>query len=160
VAAPTNASCKLNMSEWTPPASGTPCWLNLPAKDVQRAKQFYSSVFDWQFQPQEHHSEHYPPELMAFFHAPDKTKSPGGAISKIENEAWLSKHKYTTEDRGNAFMYLFVSDLTEFMKKVEAAGGKKMSEIKAEGDHGLLQHFEDTEGNYLGMYMMKPKEDK
>jgi predicted enzyme related to lactoylglutathione lyase len=43
---------------------------------------------------------------------------------------------------------------------VEAAGGKKLSEIKAEGDHGLLQHFEDTEGNYLGMYMMKPKEDK
>jgi hypothetical protein len=80
------------------------------------AKQFYSSVFDWQFQPQEHHSERYPPELIAFFHAPDKTKSPGGAISKIENEAWLSKQKYTTEDRGNAFMYLFVSDLTEFMK--------------------------------------------
>lgn len=27
-----------NMSEWTPPASGTPCWLNIPARDVGRGK--------------------------------------------------------------------------------------------------------------------------
>ena len=42
-------------------------------------------------------------------------------------------------------------------QKVEQAGGKKMSEVEAEGEHGLMQHFEDTEGNYLGMYMQKPK---
>jgi predicted enzyme related to lactoylglutathione lyase len=47
-----------------------------------------------------------------------------------------------------------------YSQKVDAAGGKKRSEIEPEGDHGLMQHFADTEGNYLGMYMQKPKEDK
>ena len=47
-----------------------------------------------------------------------------------------------------------------FLQKVEAAGGKRTDEIHPESDHGLMQHFEDTEGNHLGMYMVKPKEDK
>jgi hypothetical protein len=64
--------------------------------------------------PNEQNSESYPPDRIAFFHAPDKQRSPGGAISKVENEAWLAK--YTTANHGKAMMYLFVTDLTEFMK--------------------------------------------
>jgi predicted enzyme related to lactoylglutathione lyase len=45
------------------------------------------------------------------------------------------------------------------LRKVEAAGGKVTDEIQPESDYGLMQHFEDTEGNHLGMYKVKP-EDK
>jgi hypothetical protein len=64
--------------------------------------------------PQDSQSESYPPDRIAFFHPPDKSRSPGGAISKVDNEAWLAK--YSTANHGTAMMYLFVSDLGEFMK--------------------------------------------
>jgi hypothetical protein len=53
------------------------------------------------------------------------------------------------------------SKLTEpfsLQQKVKVAGGKQASEIEPESDMGLMQHFEDTEGNYFGIYMVKPKE--
>lgn len=40
-------------------------------------------------------------------------------------------------------------------QKIVANGGKKMTEIQPEGEMALMQHFEDTEGNYLGIYSMK-----
>jgi len=143
------------MSDWSPPASGTPCWINIPAAEVPRAKQFYSTVFNWQFMPQEAQSEAYPPDRIAFFSPPDKKRSPGGAISKTDGDTRITK-----APKGHAMLYLMVDDLEQYVKKVEAAGGKRTDEIQAEGDHGLMQHFEDTEGNHLGMYMAKPKEDK
>ena len=180
----------VDMAEWSPPASGTPCWLNLPARDVGRgklsvceereseserergvlyiantksrltalhhlsgsfhfpsdlyqpssfplripfltkvdyrrlalttlpaAKQFYTAAFNWAFMPHDAQSQQYPPDRIAFFHAPDKTRSPGGAISKVDNsgdEAAL--RKYATANHGTATMYLFVSDLGEYLK--------------------------------------------
>ena len=37
-------------------------------------------------------------------------------------------------------------------------GGKKCSEIEAEGDMGLMIHFDDCEGNRLGIYTAKKKD--
>lgn len=64
--------------------------------------------------PQDGQSSLYPPDQIAFFHAPDKQRSPGGAISKVDNPTLLSK--YNTPNHGTAIMYLFVSDLAENMK--------------------------------------------
>jgi hypothetical protein len=30
-----------------------------------------------------------------------------------------------------------------------------MTDMKPEGERALMQHFEDTEGNYLGIYSMQ-----
>lgn len=64
--------------------------------------------------PQDSQSSLYPPDQMAFFHSPDKQRSPGGAISKVDNPALLDK--YNTHQHGTAVLYLFVSDLAEYMK--------------------------------------------
>jgi hypothetical protein len=64
--------------------------------------------------PQDGQSSLYPPDQIAFFHVPDKQRSPGGAISKVDNPTLLSK--YNTPNHGTAIMYLFVSDLAEYMK--------------------------------------------
>ena len=74
-------------------------------------------------------------------------------------------------------LYLYVSDINEYesvsrsasfpvpvstclltvvvFQKIVKAGGKKMTDIMPEGDRAVMQHFEDTEGNYLGIYSMK-----
>lgn len=52
---------------------------------------------------------------------------------------------------------LKLTESLSLQQKVKAAGGKQVSEIEPESDMGLMQHFEDTEGNYFGIYMVKPK---
>ena len=47
------------------------------------------------------------------------------------------------------------TSLTETVQKVVAAGGKKMTEAEPEGTRAYMQHYEDTEGNYGGLYMLK-----
>jgi len=42
-----------------------------------------------------------------------------------------------------------------YPQKIANAGGKKASEVEPEGNRGLMQHFEDTEGNWVGLYTMK-----
>jgi hypothetical protein len=64
--------------------------------------------------PQDSQSSLYPPDRIAFFHSPDKQRAPGGAISKVDNPTLLTK--YNTPNHGTALLYLFVSDLTEYMK--------------------------------------------
>ena len=169
-APPAEFSIGSSMSSWIPPVSGTPCLLNLPALDVHRgegvvlfrkvvfvdqlaAKHFYSMVFDWRFQDQTHHPEAYPPDQIAFFNPPS-TSCPGGAISKVESTLL---RRYDTGSKVSALMYLFVDDLEVFMWKVEAAGGKRLSDVEEEGNTGLMQYFEDSEGNFMGLYMLKPK---
>jgi hypothetical protein len=147
---------KANMSDWSAPASGTPCWISIPAAEVARgrcqllsflprfacsaaarsyllhltslpplphsplpqplltnrvAKQFYSTVFNWEFMPQETQSSAYPPDRIAFFSPPDKKRSPGGAISKVDGDTRITK-----VSGGNAMLYLMVDDLGEYMK--------------------------------------------
>jgi predicted enzyme related to lactoylglutathione lyase len=75
------------------------------------AKQFYTTVFNWQFMPQEAQSEAYPPDRIAFFSPPDKKRSPGGAISKVDGDTRITK-----APGGNAMLYLMVDDLGEYMK--------------------------------------------
>ncbi len=40
-------------------------------------------------------------------------------------------------------------------QKIVDAGGKRMTDVEPEGERTVMQHFEDTEGNYLGIYSMK-----
>ena len=41
------------------------------------------------------------------------------------------------------------------LQQITKAGGKKVSEVEPEGDSSLMQHFEDSEGNWVGLYTMK-----
>ena len=52
-------------------------------------------------------------------------------------------------------MPLFQSLAEVASQKVVAGGGKKASEVLPEGTRALMQSFEDTEGNFFGLYMLK-----
>src|SRR5271156_6489486 len=82
-----------------------------PADSIGVAKQFYTTVFNWQFMPQDAQSKAYPPDRIAFFSPPDKKRSPGGAISKVDGDTRITK-----APGGNAMLYLMVDDLGEYMK--------------------------------------------
>ena len=61
--------------------------------------------------PEGAQSETYPPDRIAFFSPPDKTRSPGGAISKVDGDTRIAK-----VPKGNAMLYLMVDDLEQYMK--------------------------------------------
>lgn len=73
------------MSEniWTPPAAGTPCWVEIPGIDVPRAKQFYSQVFHWPFHPV---TADCPESKIALFDFPDKKFPASGGICAVKKE--------------------------------------------------------------------------
>lgn len=43
-------------------------------------------------------------------------------------------------------------------QKIKKANGKLVGEKRKEGDHGMIQEFEDTEGNLCATYAMVNKE--
>ncbi|KAK6364503.1 hypothetical protein LTS17_012126 [Exophiala oligosperma] len=73
---------------------------------------------------------------------------PGGGITKVDQVV-------KTNGKGGVVLYLMVDDLEGAMKKIIDAGGKKVTEVEPEGKFALTQNFEDTEGNYFGLYQIK-----
>jgi predicted enzyme related to lactoylglutathione lyase len=47
------------------------------------------------------------------------------------------------------------TSLANLFKDIEKNGGKKASEVLPEGDKGLFQYFEDSEGNNFAIYTYK-----
>ncbi|RMZ88327.1 hypothetical protein DV736_g4438, partial [Chaetothyriales sp. CBS 134916] len=135
-------------TEWVAPPSGTPCWINLFATDVSRAQRFYEDAFGWKFRDltKPHHGTSKDPNEIALFEF--GSRSPGGGITRVDQVV-------STKGKGGAVLYLIVDDIDAAMKKVIAAGGKQMTEVEPEGKGAVMQHFEDTEGNYGGLYQLK-----
>ncbi|PGH14966.1 hypothetical protein AJ80_05729 [Polytolypa hystricis UAMH7299] len=129
---------------WTPPAAGTPVWIQIPATDVQRAKSFYSTTFSWSFKP----SAAGGPEKMATFTFPDKGyTSLSGGITQVSPE----NH---TKGGETVVVYFYVDDLGSCMDTIVKNGGKKCSDIEPEGEIGSYMIAEDTEGNRLGIWSL------
>ncbi|KAK2809039.1 hypothetical protein FQN50_004092 [Emmonsiellopsis sp. PD_5] len=133
------------MSAWKPPAFGSPCWLNIPATNVPRAKSFYQTVFNWSWHPTEKISE----DDYAFFKFPEPEHvSIGGCIEKIDPAT------HTTGKNG-VKLYFIVEDQEKTAEAIVKNGGVKLGEPEPEGDHGFITQFADSEGNHMGIYASK-----
>lgn len=136
------------------------------------ARRFYEEAFGWQFRDSTTTKDGRQEDPTAIVHFSLGATSPGGGITKVNPEDFLR-----TQGKGGPIIHLMVSDLEASMKvrntpwctlltvhrsltglhlkKVLAAGGKKMTEVEPEGTRALMQCYEDSEGNYGGLYMLK-----
>jgi hypothetical protein len=109
--------------DWTPPADGTPCWVELTAVDLARGmpqspfnyllrrptnthilpavKTFYTTVFGWHFKPQTAED----PKMVGF-QFPDKSNSLSGGFRKVD----------AVHTSGAPRLYLYVGDLEKTME--------------------------------------------
>lgn len=121
----------------------------MPAKDNERARKFYESVFGWQI-------TQLGPEmgdfLLAFTVETDDTnrmpKKPGAINGGF--------YKRTRPDEQTKVTIL-VDDIHEVIKKVKAAGGTFLpaaqgGEVDEAPGVGLFSTFTDTEGNLVSIY--------
>ena len=116
-------------------------WFEIPANDLDRAQQFYETIFDIKMIAMD--MEHI---QMRMFPLEDMM-GVGGALCSSGGF-----HKPSATD--GPLIYLNGNpDLENVLNKVEAAGGKIMvpkTEISTE--YGFMAVFVDCEGNRIGLH--------
>ena len=113
-------------------------WFELPVADLSRAESFYSSAFGVEFAPLE-----MGPAKMAMF--PMEMDLPGAGGALVESDGYTPSHAGTV-------VYFPVADIDAALGKVGAAGGKTLVPKTDIGPYGHFAHFEDTEGNRVGLH--------
>lgn len=113
----------------------------LPFDDKDRAKKFYSETFGWQID-----------EMPEIPYTSVTTTPVDESMRPIEpgsiNGALVERGK----DAPAPVITISVDSIDEFLKKIEAAGGKSITPKGEVPDMGYFAYFTDTEGNVIGLW--------
>ena len=117
-------------------------WFEIPVKNFDRAKSFYETVLNAEIQVMEAMGM-----KSGFFPADMENGSIGGCI--------IQGKGYEPSTKGSLVYLNGSKDLNIPLSKVEKAGGKILLPKTAIGHNGFMAHFEDCEGNKIGLHSMK-----
>lgn len=113
-------------------------WFEIPAADLPRGKAFYSGVFGLELTDLE-----MGPAKMSMFPMEEQGAGAGGCLVHADG--------YTPSHQGT-MVYFPVADIDATLGKIDASGGKTLLPKTSIGEHGEIAHFEDTEGNRVGLH--------
>ena len=116
-------------------------WFEIPAKNFDRACDFYSEVLDGEVNKMEAMG------MKCGFLPGTEPDSVGGGIMTGEG--------YEPSDKGSIVYLNGGDDLNTPLGRVEKAGGKVVMPKTAIGENGFMAHFIDTEGNRVALHSMK-----
>ena len=108
--------------------------IKLPAKDLEKTKEFYESVFEWEVVIQTGFDNY------AFFK--ETEDSIGGAFQKSDKII-----------NGEVTLYISTDDIELSLEKIKNAKGEiiqKKTQIPEE--HGFYALFKDISGNLIGLW--------
>lgn len=115
-------------------------WIEIPARDVERALKFYKTVFDY---PDVEISDDGVRRTATLFGGDTQGKS-GISLNQTDN--------FEPSDKG-VFVYLDAGeDLTPALDKVVPAGGKIIAGKTSMGEAGFYASVLDSEGNLIALY--------
>jgi len=117
------------------PRYGEICYVEIPAPNLAKAKQFFGTLFRWRISDSTLGETEY-----AMFQAADLS---GGLDPRKE-----------VSDKG-VLLYLRVEDIPAKLKEIEKAGGQvvmsKTQVIEGSDAYGFMAVFRDPNGNRLGL---------
>ena len=117
-----------------------PVWIEIPCKDIQRALKFYEAIFGVTAEVTDD-GERKTATLVY---------TPGGVGISLNQTA-----NFKPSDKG-VYVYLDAGeDITAVLPKVQAAGGKALTDKISMGDAGFYATILDSEGNAVGLYSAK-----
>lgn len=120
-------------------------WFEIPVNDIDRAISFYESVFEITLQKQE-----FGEEVMAWFPWVENAIGAGGSLN------YNPKVYKPSPDGVLIYFTTATGDLTEDLKRVEAAGGKTIQpKTLITPEIGYMALFSDTEGNRIALHSRK-----
>jgi len=115
-------------------------WIEIPVEDFDRAKTFYSAIFDYDMP--EHQMG---PNTMGFLLA--ERGGVSGAIVKGEG--------YTPSPEGTLAYLNGGNDLSVVLGRIEEAGGQVIQpKTLITEEIGFIALFTDSEGNKVGLHSM------
>lgn len=114
-------------------------WFELPVNDMERAKQFYASIFNIQMADNMEIGN----SIMSFF--PFETDASGATGTLIKQESYIPSHE-------GAMVYFSVTEIDDILPKITNSGGRVLNEKMSIGEHGFVAHFEDSEGNRVALH--------
>jgi predicted enzyme related to lactoylglutathione lyase len=116
-------------------------WFEIPVTDLNRATQFYETIFDITFAPMD------TPEIkLRIFPLEDMMTGVGGALADSGGF-----HKPSSTE--GPLLYLNANpDVQNVMDKVETAGGKIVVPKMEIPGHGYMAVFIDSEGNRIALH--------
>lgn len=118
-------------------------WFEIPADDFDRAKMFYSRIFDYEMPEMQ-----MGPARMGMFIFDQASGNVGGAIVKVDD---------FLPSRDGTLAYLNGGeDLTAILMRVEDAGGRVLlGKTRITPEIGYYATFLDSEGNKVALHSPK-----
>jgi len=113
-------------------------YFEIPVTDIERAIQFYQSVFGFTFKKVE--IDGYE---MAMFPYEDKNTGITGALAKGD--------VYKPTNNG-VLIYFYSKNIDQTLQKAVGNGGKILYPKTSNGDLGFVAEFEDSEGNRIALH--------
>ena len=116
-------------------------WFEIPATDLNRATQFYETIFGIILTPMD-----TPDIRLRIFPLEDMMTGVGGALADSGGF-----HKPSSTD--GPLLYLNANpDVQNVLDKIEAAGGKIVVPKMEIPGHGFMAVFIDSEGNRIALH--------
>lgn len=115
-------------------------WVEVPVKDIERAKRFYETVFEL---PAGEVVDDGVRRTVTLYYDETMVKT-GFSLNQTANFEPGDKGLYVYLDAGD--------DLTGALNRVEAAGGKVLTPKTSMGSAGNYATVLDSEGNLFGLY--------
>ena len=117
-------------------------WFEIPTADMERAIQFYETVFDCEL------SRNTMGKFdMAWFPWTDDMQGAGGS---------LVYHEMYTPSQKGTLVYFSSEDIDTELSRVKDAGGTVLREkTEISPDIGFMAFFTDTEGNRIALHSRK-----
>lgn len=117
-------------------------WFEIPVKNFDRAKKFYSTIMGAEVAEMPH-----PEFKYGMLPADMQNGGVGGGL--------VQGAGFEPSDKGSLIYLNGGDDLSVPLSKVEKAGGKIILPKTAIGPNGFMAHFMDTEGNKIAFHSMK-----
>ena len=120
--------------------SGRVVHFEIPADDVERARQFYREAFGWQLQPM--------PEMGYTLVQTTPTGDQGPTEPGAINGGMMQRH----DPLSTVIVVIDVDDIDTALKTVEELGGTVVRQRMPIGDMGHAAYFRDPDGNVVGLW--------
>lgn len=120
-------------------------WFEIYTADFERAKKFYTTVFQVTLTDLPVANERHQMEY-AVFSGSEESSGALGALVKLD---------VAKPGIGGTLVYFRCEDVNNELGYVAAAGGKVIRPRQAVGDLGFIALIEDTEGNMIGLRSLR-----
>jgi len=117
-------------------------WFEIYTADFERAKKFYSEVFQCTFRDVPVSNGRHSQMKYAVFADAQKNEGVTGALVKMDE---------AKPGMGGTLVYFGSEEIEGDLRRVEAAGGKIIRPKQEVGEFGHIALIEDTEGNMIGL---------